>query len=99
MGIFDYFGIIGAIIEPTSSYNEMKDNIESNKEETINDSASVELEQDSNILLTDLINNNDVGSVEPVDDFNSLMTDIMIDFDNNHDRKDEDVFITDDNDG
>ena len=99
MGLFDFFGIIEAIIEPTSSYNEMKDNIESNKEETINDSESVELEQDSNILLTDLINNNDVESVEPEDDFNGLVTDIMIDFENNHDRKDDDVFITDDNDG
>lgn len=77
MGIFDFFGIIEAIIDPISSYKEMKDNIESNKEETINDS----------------------DSVEPEDNFNSLVTDIMNDFDDSHDSKDDDVFITDGYDG
>ena len=39
MGIFDLFGgiLIGAIIDPTSSYEEMQKKIESNEEETIND--------------------------------------------------------------
>ena len=48
MGIFDFFGIIEVIIDPISSYKEMKDNIESNKEETINDSDSVEPEDNFN---------------------------------------------------
>lgn len=77
MGIFDYFGIIGAIIEPTSSYNEMKDNIESNKEGTIKDfypeAESVEPEQDFNGLMTDIMNDFDDDS--DTEDGNAIITD------------------------
>lgn len=77
MGIFDFFGIIGAIIEPTSSYNEMKDNIESNKEEIIKDFypdvESVEPEQDFNGLMTDIMNDFDDDS--DTEDGNAIITD------------------------
>lgn len=77
MGIFDFFGIIGAIIEPTSSYNEMKDNIESNKEGTIKDfypeAESVEPEQDFNGLMTDIMNDFDDDS--DTEDGNAIITD------------------------
>lgn len=38
---------------------------------------------------------NSSESVQPEDNFNSLVTDIMNDFDDSHDRKDGDEFITD----
>ncbi len=61
MGIFDFLGgfLIGAIIDPTSSYEEMQDKIEPNKEETINDSESVVPEDDFNSLVTDIMNDFD----------------------------------------
>ncbi len=93
MGIFDYFGgfLIGAVIDPTSSYEEMQNKIESNEEEAIDDDnfdvESTELGQDSNDLLTNLIN--DVNeSVEPEDDFNSLVMDIKKDFEDDSEADD-----------
>ena len=65
MSIFDLFGgiLIGAVIEPTSNYEEMLDKIESNKEETINDENhdmdSVEQEDDFNYLVMDITNDYD----------------------------------------
>lgn len=81
MGIFDLFGgiLIGAIINPTSNYEEMQDKIKSNKEETINDCESVDLGQDSNDIMTNHVNDVD-GSVDPEDNFNSLVMDIKNDF-------------------
>lgn len=93
MGIFDLFGgiLIGAVIDPTSSYEEMQNKIESNEEEAIDDDnfdvESTELGQDSNDLLTNLIN--DVNeSVEPEDDFNSLVMDIKKDFEDDSEADD-----------
>lgn len=65
MGIFDLFGgiLIGAIIDPTSSYEEMQKKIESNEEETINDDnydvGSIEPEDDFNDLVMDIMNDYD----------------------------------------
>lgn len=63
MGISDFFGIIGAIIDPTSSYEEMQEKIESNKEDVIKDChhevESVEPEQDVNDFVTDVMNDFD----------------------------------------
>lgn len=87
MGTFDLFGIIESIIDPTSSYKEMQDKIESNKEETINDCETVGPGQDSNAILTDFVN--DVSeSVEPEDDYKSLVMDIKNDFDDDSDADD-----------
>lgn len=104
MGIFDFFGIIGAIIDPTSSLKEMQDKIGFNKEEAVRDShhdvESVEPEHGFNGLLTDHVNDILVyESVVPEDDFNELVMDIMNDYDKNPDTEDGDVIITDDNDG
>lgn len=87
MGTFDLFGIIEAIIDPTSCYKEMQDKIESNKEETINACESVDPGQDPNVILTNVVN--DVKeSVEPEDDFNSLVMDVKNDFDDDSDADD-----------
>lgn len=65
MGIFDLFGgiLIGAIIDPTSSYEEMQKKIESNEEETINDDnydvGFIEPEDDFNDLVMDIMNDYD----------------------------------------
>ena len=63
MGIFDLFGGILEIIDPTSSYEEMQKKIESNLEETINDDnydvVSIEPEDDFNDLVMDIMNDYD----------------------------------------
>lgn len=60
MGIFDLFGIIGSIIDPASSYDDMQDKIESDNEDVIGDrfhvSDGVEPEHDFNDLVTDIMN-------------------------------------------
>lgn len=106
MGIFDFFGgiLIGAIIDPTSSYEEMQNKIESNKEKTISDKdydvEPVDPKHGFDDLLTDHINDfPDSESVEPEGDFDDLLMDIMNDYDNNPDTEGGDVFVTDDNDG
>ena len=91
-------------VAPSTSFEEMQDEIESDKEEVVGDIphevASVEPEHGFNGLLTDYVNDIPVSeSVEPEDNFNSLVTDIMNDFGDSHDRKDSDVIIADDNDG
>ena len=58
MGIFDLFGGILKIIDPTSSYEEMQKKIESNLEETINDD-NIEPEYDFNDLVMDIMNDYD----------------------------------------
>lgn len=58
MGIFDLFGGILEIIDPTSSYEEMQKKIESNLEETINDD-NIEPEYDFNDLVMDIMNDYD----------------------------------------
>lgn len=77
MGTFVLFGIIEAIIDPTSSYKEMQDKIESNKEESIKDChpevESVESEQDFNGLVMDIMNDFDNDSNTEGD--TSLVTD------------------------
>lgn len=76
MGTFDLFGIIESIIDPTSSYKEMQDKIESNKEESIKDChpevESVEPEQDFNGLKTDIMNDFDDDS--DTEDGNAIIT-------------------------
>ena len=86
MSIFDLLGI-RAIIDPTSSYEEMQDKIKSNKEDTINDCESVDSGQDSNVIMTNLVNDVD-GSVDPEDNFNSLVMDIKNDFDDDSEADD-----------
>lgn len=58
MGIFDLFGGILKIIDPTSSYEEMQKKIESNLEEAINDD-NIEPEYDFNDLVMDIMNDYD----------------------------------------
>ena len=74
MSIFDFFGefLIGAII-PTSSYEEMKDKIETNNEETINDCESVEPEDDFNSLLMDI--KDDFDDDSEADDTEGIISD------------------------
>lgn len=66
MDIFDIFDEPDSIIDPTSSYADMQDKIESNKEDFINDFAneveSVVPEQDFNDLVTDILNDFDDSS-------------------------------------
>lgn len=66
MSIFDLLGI-RAIFAPTSSYKNMLDKIESNKEDVINDCVdrveSVEPEQDFNDLVADIMNDFDNSSI------------------------------------
>jgi hypothetical protein len=67
-------------VVPSTSFEEMQDEIESDKVEVVSD-----------IPIS--------KSVVPEDDFNKFVMDIMNDFDDNHDKINGDVFITDDNDG
>ena len=60
MGIFDFWGVIKAIINPTSSYKNMLDKIESDNEGAIGDrfhgENSVKPEHHFNHLVKDIMN-------------------------------------------
>ena len=100
MGIFDFFGIIEAIIDPTSSLKEMQDKIGLNKEEAVRDShhdvESVEPEHGFNGLLTDHVNDILVYDVKTEENFRDMEIEIRIDFDDAPDIEDGDVIRTTD---
>ena len=100
MGIFDFFGIIEAIIAPTSSLKRMQDKIGFNKEEAVRDShhdvESVEPEHGFNGLLTDYVNDILVYDVKPEENFRDMEIEIRRDFDDAPDIEDGDVIRTTD---
>ena len=100
MGIFDFFGIIEAIIDPTSSLKEMQNKIGLNKEEAVRDShhdvESVEPEHGFNGLLTDHVNDILVYDVKPEENFRDMEIEIRRDFDDAPDIEDGDVIRTTD---
>ncbi len=77
MSIFDFFGVVKAIINPTSSYKKMLDKMESDNEDIIGDrshiSDGVEPEQDFNGLVTDIMNDFDGDS--DTEDCNAIIID------------------------
>ena len=79
MSIFDSFGgfLIGAIIDPASSYEEMKDKIETNNEETINDCESIDPEDNFNSLVMDIKNDfDDDSDADDTEGINSVDADL-----------------------
>lgn len=84
MDIFEIFGEPDSIIDPTSSYDDIQDKIEFDKEEDKKDSHHE----------VEAIMPNECIAPEP--DFNELVTDIMNDFGDNSDKEDGKSIITDD---